>query len=90
MWADPHHSAVVWRIAFVLRVMGDIMRVSVRMQMNVPVTGAMHEGWHVCKLAGSCRISDSFVGKAVGVLCSYETGQKTFSASHTHQCDYST
>ena len=39
---------------------------------------------------GSCRISDSFAGKAGGVVYSHETGQKTFLGSPAHRRDYST
>ena len=47
-WAShccaPLHNAA----SFCMRVIGHIVRVSVRMQMNAGVTRAMREGWHVC------------------------------------------
>ena len=47
MWACPHHSAAACANSFWMRVMGPIVLVSVRMQINAGVTRTMHEGWHV-------------------------------------------
>ena len=48
MWASPRHSAVACPNSSCMRVMGHIVWVSVRMQMNGGDTRAMCEGSHVC------------------------------------------